>query len=459
MKIDKSLIAKYNQAAPRYTSYPPANYFTEDFTATDYLHMLKASNSKQPENIAFYVHIPFCEQICFYCGCNALKLHKNSRVEPYIVALKKEVALVKKHLNPQRKISQIHFGGGTPNAIDIRYLKEIIETLSSDFSFIEGAEIAIECHPGLLSFDKIDALLDAGFNRFSLGIQDFDTKVLEAVNRRPAALHVEDIVNYLREKLPKVGINLDFIYGLPLQNADSFAQSIARAIKIAPDRLVTFSYAHVPWLKKHQEILQKRGLPSSEEKMAMFEAAAELMKNAGYKAIGFDHFAKAEDELSIAIENKQLHRNFQGYCTRRTTGQVYAFGVSGISQLYGGYAQNTKSIDNYIASLDADEFPIEKGLNATHEQSLVREVINQLMCNHYLHWHHLAKAINTTSEELQSTCRYQADKLEEMAKDGLLSYDSEHIEVTEIGNVLIRNIAALFDPMFESGEGKYSKTV
>lgn len=459
MTVDKSLIEKYNQAAPRYTSYPPANHFRDDFTGEDYLQMLEVSNSKQPENIAFYVHIPFCEQICFYCGCNAIKLNKYSKVGPYISALKKEIAIVKAQLDPSRKISQIHFGGGTPNAVDVRYLQEIIEELSEGFTFIDKAEIAIECHPGLLSFDKLDALLDAGFNRFSLGIQDFDDKVLKAVNRRPAAIPVEDIVSYLRSKLTTVGINLDFIYGLPLQNKDSYTQSIKKAIAIEPDRLVTFSYAHVPWLKKHQEILQKQGLPSSEQKMAMFEAAAQLMKDAGYKAIGFDHFAKANDELSVAVDNKQLHRNFQGYCTRRTTGQVYAFGVSGISQLDSGYAQNTKSIDDYITSLNADKFPIEKGLSATREQSLVREVINQLMCNQYLHWEHLAKAIGTEADELKAICGYKAEKLEDMAQDGLLHFDEEHIEVTETGSVLIRNIAALFDPMFEKGEGKYSKTV
>lgn len=459
MSVDKALIEKYNQAAPRYTSYPPANHFTDNFNAVNYFELLKSSNNGQPENIAFYVHIPFCEQICYYCGCNALKLHKNSKVETYIAALKKEISLVKAQLNPERKISQIHFGGGTPNAVDISYLKDIISTLSEGFDFINQPEIAIECHPALLDEKKIDALVDAGFNRFSLGIQDFDDEVLKAVNRRPSVLPVEDIVNYIRSKSSEFGVNLDFIYGLPLQNKDSFAQSIERAIKIEPDRLVTFSYAHVPWLKKHQEILQKKGLPSSEEKMAMFEAASELMQKAGYRAIGFDHFAKAEDELSVAVANKQLHRNFQGYCTRRTTGQVYAFGVSGISQLDGGYAQNTKSIDDYISALDKGEFATEKGLRASAEQAQVREVINQLMCNQYLNWEHLAKALNTDSEKLKATCQYNASKLEEMANDGLLSYDEAHIDVTDIGGVLIRNIAALFDPMFKSGENRYSKTV
>ena len=459
MIVNKELIEKYNQAVPRYTSYPPANHFSDNFSASNYAKLLEESNSASPQNIAFYIHIPFCQHICYYCGCNALKLNKESNIEGYIVALKKEISLVLSKLDKGRKISQIHFGGGTPNAIEAHYLKDIIATLSRDFNFIENPEIAIECHPALLTYDYIDQLADAGFNRFSLGIQDFDDAVLKVVNRRPSVLPVEDLVAYLRSKPNTVGVNLDFIYGLPLQTAESFAKSIERAINIQPDRLVTFSYAHVPWLKKHQQILQKKGLPDSESKMAMFEKASELMQKAGYQTIGFDHFAKPDDELTLALNNKQLHRNFQGYCTRRTTGQVYAFGVSGISQLNAGYVQNTKDIKTYIAALEKDILPVEKGLIASDIQRIVREVINQLMCNHYLHWQELSDLLNLTIEELKTIVNYNEAKLTDFAKDGLLTFNQEHLEVTEIGGVLIRNIAALFDPMYEQGENKYSKTV
>lgn len=459
MIINKELIEKYNQAVPRYTSYPPANHFSDDFSASNYAMLLEESNSAFPQNLAFYIHIPFCQHICYYCGCNALKLNKTSNIEVYIEALKKEIKLVTSNLEKGRKISQIHFGGGTPNAIEAHYLKDIIATLSQDFQFIENPEIAIECHPALLTYDYIDELAEAGFNRFSLGIQDFDDEVLKSVNRRPSVLPVEDLVAYLRSKPTTVGVNLDFIYGLPIQTADSFAKSIERAISIQPDRLVTFSYAHVPWLKKHQQILQKKGLPNSETKMAMFERATELMLAAGYKTIGFDHFAKANDELSLALDNKQLHRNFQGYCTRRTTGQVYAFGVSGISQLDAGYIQNTKDIKTYITALDKDVLPVEKGLIASEEQSIVREVINQIMCNQYLHWEKLADLLGLTSKELKATVNYDEKKLADFANDGLLTFNENHLEVTEVGGVLVRNIAALFDPMYEQGENKYSKTV
>lgn len=459
MTIDKRLIEKYNQAVPRYTSYPPANHFSDDFDGQEYAVLIDESNSSQSSNLAFYIHIPFCQQICYYCGCNALKLYKNSNIEEYVNALKKEITMVCSKLDKERKISQVHFGGGTPNAIEARYLKDIITTLSQDFDFIDNPEIAIECHPALLTYEYIDELADAGFNRFSLGIQDFDDEVLKAVNRRPSVLPVEDLVSYLRSKASTIGVNLDFIYGLPLQTPESFAKSIERAISIKPDRLVTFSYAHVPWLKKHQEILQKKGLPASADKMAMFEKATALMLEAGYKAIGFDHFAKPLDELSVALDNKQLHRNFQGYCTRRTTGQVYAFGVSAISQLDGAYAQNTKVIKDYISLLDSGQLPIEKGLKVSWQELIIREVINQVMCNQYIHWQQLADALLITKTELVSSIGYDEAKLQEFADDGLLNFSEEKLEVTAVGSILIRNIAALFDPALEESKNKYSKTV
>ena len=459
MTINKELIKKYNQPIPRYTSYPPANHFQNDLDRDSYLAVLKESNHSTNENLAFYFHIPFCEQICYYCGCNAQKLHKNSRIEDYVTALLKEIDLVTEHLDKQRKISQIHFGGGTPNAIDLNYLKIIITKLSSLFKFIDKPEIAIECHPALLDFEAVDALIDAGFNRLSLGIQDFDEAVLKAVNRKPSKLAVEELVTYIRNKDKHIAINLDFIYGLPLQSPDRFAKSIERAISIKPDRLVTFSYAHVPWLKKHQSILEKKGLPDPDSKMAMFEKASQLLQAANYQAIGFDHFAQANDELSIALSNKQLHRNFQGYCTRRTTGEVYAFGVTGISQLDKAYAQNTKSIEKYISSIEKGELAIEKGLLLKPQQMIVREVINQIMCNHYIHWETLATRLKISAQELKEIIGYDEKKLAPLAEDRLISFDEKELQATDIGRVLIRNIAAVFDPLYAQSQNRYSQTV
>lgn len=257
MHIPKSLLEKYNKPVPRYTSYPPANHFTSDISHARFIELVETSNQDEPANISFYVHIPFCAQICLYCGCNSMRIQKEELIEQYIEALKKEITLVTAHIDKSRKISQIHYGGGTPNVIDVKYLKTLNTLLSEEFQFIEHPEIAIECHPAHLDFAYVDALVDAGFNRISMGVQDLDEKVLAAVHRLPSRLPMRELVAYIREKYPKLGLNLDFIYGLPGQTKESFLATITEAIEIRPDRLVTFSYAHVPWVKKHQLALEK----------------------------------------------------------------------------------------------------------------------------------------------------------------------------------------------------------
>lgn len=290
MHIPKPLLEKYNKPVPRYTSYPPANHFTSDISHARFIELVETSNQDEPANISFYVHIPFCAQICLYCGCNSMRIQKEELIEQYIEALKKEITIVTAHIDKNRKISQIHYGGGTPNVIDVKYLKELNTLLSEEFQFIENPEIAIECHPAHLDFAYVDALVDAGFNRISMGVQDLDEKVLSAVHRLPSRLPMRELVAYIREKYPKLGLNLDFIYGLPGQTKESFLATIAEAIEIRPDRLVTFSYAHVPWVKKYQLALEKIGLPTAEDKMEMFALSRKLLIQSGYVAIGMDHY-------------------------------------------------------------------------------------------------------------------------------------------------------------------------
>jgi oxygen-independent coproporphyrinogen-3 oxidase len=256
-----------------------------------------------------------------------------------------------------------------------------------------------------------------------------------------------------------MAVNLDFIYGLPKQTAVNFSETISKAIELKPDRLVTFSYAHVPWVSKIQKKLEKEGLPAPDEKIKMYEAAYSLMTQNGYEAIGMDHYANASDELTMARRNKQLHRNFQGYCTRRTTGQVYAFGVTGISQLEGIYAQNTKSIDEYIATINKGELTTIKGYALTLEQIVVREVITELMCNEQIVWSHLGEILGMTSEEVKSHTTYNAELLQQFADDGIITLSDEKIQITEDGQLFIRNVAASFDPLLKSGQTNFSKPV
>lgn len=459
MRIPKRLLDKYNVPVPRYTSYPPANHFTGSFGESDFTGMIETSNSRNPQNIAIYIHIPFCEKICFYCGCNSCSIGNGSQIDPYMKAVKREIELVSRFIDKNRKISQIHYGGGTPNSIDISYIRELNEFLFSEFRFTDDPEIAIECNPAYLDYNYIDALLDAGFNRFSLGIQDFNRDILKSVNRLPSAIPPVELFSYLKSSGRKTGVNFDFIYGLPGQTISSFTRTMETAAAIRPDRLVTFSYAHVPWLKKHQQILEKLGLPSAEEKTGMFMAAYDLLTEKGYQPIGLDHFVLPADELYTSLLDGMLHRNFQGYCTRLTTGQVYAFGVTAISQLDDGYFQNRKEIKDYISDVQMGKLPVERGYILSDEEKITREAITTLMCNKSLNIKYLADDLNTSGELVRNSLKLDEPVFKELESDELIVYSDGDIMVTETGSFFIRNIAASIDKAYSAKVHTYSKPV
>ncbi len=459
MEIDKLLIDKYNIPVPRYTSYPPANHFEQTFTDEDYFRLIAESNSGNPENIAIYIHIPFCKKICFYCGCNTALYKGESLVADYIAALKKEIRVVSKHIDKRRKVSQIHYGGGTPNAIDVAYLEQINQLLFDLFEFIPKPEIAIECHPGHLNELYLRRLLNAGFNRFSLGIQDFDNEVLATVNRDPSAMPIVDIINILKQDQPDVSVNFDFIYGLPGQTVERFRQTIEQAVALRPDRLVTFSYAHVPWVKKHQKILEKKGLKTSTEKIDLFLNSREILLQAGYGSIGLDHYVLPEDELNHALQNNQLHRNFQGYCTRRTTGQVYAFGVSSISQLENAYLQNEKDTVAYIRLIKEGKMAVKNGLEISSNQKNIRGVIEKIMCNKKLDLNRFCEENKINMAQFQQITQFDPVGLNDYISDGLIQFENNILTITDVGSFFIRNIAAFFDPALKQMEKQYSKSV
>ncbi len=457
--IDQDLLQKYNKPVPRYTSYPPANFFTDEFKEADFRNALTESNDQRPENISFYFHIPFCKQMCYFCGCNSYGIKNDHIIHDYIQALKAEIKTVVKYIDKRRPISQIHYGGGTPNAIPVKYLQEINEMLLSTFPSIDKPEIAIECNPAYLTFEQMDGLKKAGFKRFSLGIQDFNPDVLKTVNREMPSMPVKVIMDYLKKDDQEVAINLDFIYGLPKQTPESFAWAIEQAVALKPDRLVTFSYAHVPWVSKIQKKLEKAGIPGGEDKMKMFDEGFKLLSQNGYRAIGLDHFALESDELTLAYDNKTLHRNFQGYCTTRTTGQVYALGVTAISQLNGVYAQNTKSIAEYIEAANKGEIPVIKGYKLNNEQRIIREVITEFMCNEQVVWDEIGARYSKTGEEIRNTIKYDLAALKEFEADGIINISEDKIEATEEGLILIRNVAASFDPLLTNSTKTFSKSV
>ena len=454
--MNETLFKKYNVPVPRYTSYPTANEF-EPFDAHRYLKAVETSNDAAADNISFYIHVPFCRHLCHYCGCNSVAMAQPKRIEEYFETLHQELDLLLPHLRKDRRISQIHYGGGSPSSMPLPLIRGINEHLLSAFSTIDKPEIAIECHPGYLESNDWQYLLDSGFNRFSLGIQDFNTDVLRTVNRRPSLLPVADIMEILRKGGAKV--NFDFIYGLPKQTTTEFVSTIQTAISLHPNRLVTFSYAHLPSLFKRQMILEKAGLPLQTEKLKMFEEASKKLQSAGYMPIGMDHFVLPDDDLNVALQHHTLHRNFQGYCPRRITAQVYAFGVSGISQLDAAYAQNTKDISAYMAQVNAGQMPIQRGYALAPWQRITREVIECIMCNNAINWHDMAQRLHVSVDEIKQAIHYNETELQTLQADGLIAFDADSVEITPDGLPFVRNVAAAFDPMMRHNHRLFSKPV
>ena len=458
MLSKKELLKKYNQSGPRYTSYPPATFFDSKFSNSDHERHIVESNNENPKNISIYIHIPFCPQICHFCGCTTESGYTKPFLERYVDAVIKEIDHVAKKIDKKRKVTQVHWGGGTPNAISYRYIERITNKLYDEFEFASVYEMAIECNPAHLEFRHIELLKKFGFNRISLGIQDFRNDVLEAINRKPSKHPIEKIVSKIKSE-GFTGTNIDLVYGLPLQTVSSFKNTVERAIELKTERLVTFSYAHVPSVLPRQKILEKIGFPSSNDKASMYENSYKKFVNSGYISIGMDHYSLPEDEFAVALKNKNLHRNFQGYCTRETTGQVYAFGASAISQLNSAYSQNIKNAAQYIKAIETNNLAIFRGYSVTKEQKLIRDVINNLMCNYYVDFNDIANNNEISIDELYEIIDFSYENFDDFIEDGILEIKNEKVNVFENGRLFTRNIAMKFDPLVKKNIGTYSKTI
>ena len=458
MLSKKELLKKYNQSGPRYTSYPPATFFDSKFSNSDHERHIIESNNENPKNISIYIHIPFCPQICHFCGCTTESGYTKPFLERYVDAVIKEIDHVAKKIDKKRKVTQVHWGGGTPNAISYRYIERITNKLYDEFEFASVYEMAIECNPAHLEFRHIELLKKFGFNRISLGIQDFRNDVLEAINRKPSKHPIEKIVSKIKSE-GFTGTNIDLVYGLPLQTVSSFKNTVERAIELKTERLVTFSYAHVPSVLPRQKILEKIGFPSSNDKASMYENSYKKFVNSGYISIGMDHYSLPEDEFAVALKNKNLHRNFQGYCTRETTGQVYAFGASAISQLNSAYSQNIKNAAQYIKAIEANNLAIFRGYSVTKEQKVIRDVVNNLMCNYYVDFNNIANNNKISINELYEIIDFSYENYDDFNEDGILEIENEKVNVFENGRLFTRNIAMKFDPLVKKNIGTYSKTI
>lgn len=382
---------------------------------------------------------------------------KRKKVNEYLKAVHTEIDKVTALLDNGRMIAQIHYGGGSPTSIPVECLRELNEHMRERFQTIRDPEIAIECHPGYLDESYWEALTQAGFNRISLGVQDFDEKVLKTVNRRASLLPMETIFGILRNA--GVRINMDFIYGLPHQTVQSFSQTIRRAIQLQPDRLVTFSYAHVPWVNKSQLLLEKAGLPAGEEKAICTTRQGNFLKKPGTKPWVWTTLYDRTTNFLLLYKRSSFTAIFRDTAPARTTGQVYAFGVTGISQLSTAYSQNIKDITAYIETINQGGFAVTKGYSLSYEEQLTREAIESLMCNGSLDWEELARQAGISSETYRAATAFNPERMNEFASDGLITWSEHNIQLTPKGTIFVRNVAASLDKLMLHTTKSFSKPV
>lgn len=455
--IDKEQYKKYDIQGPRYTSYPPAPHFNNRFTDRNYRDALIRSNlNKDSQELSLYFHIPFCDTLCYFCGCNMFVTRNRERIKRYIQYLKKEIDLVANYLLPERIVTQIHWGGGTPTHLTPDEIDELAKYINKKFNIKNNAEISCEVDPRELTKEHLIALRNNGFNRISLGVQDFSDKVQAAVNRIQPESLTSQVIQWIRE-LKFDSLNIDLMYGLPFQTIESFETTLNKVLEISPDRIAVFNYAHVPWMKKHMEMIKTEDLPPADVKLNILQLTINKLTEAGYVFIGMDHFAKPNDELSIALNEKKLYRNFQGYSTHSGT-DLIAFGVSGISQLKDVYAQNVKKEVEYFNLIDQGRLPIEKGYMLTDDDQLRRKVIMKLMCDYELDIETIEKEFYINFNEYFSTA---IEKLKELIDDNLVEISERKIKAKGMGIMMIRNIAMMFDGFIERNDvlSKYSRTL
>lgn len=458
MKVDIDLLTKYNRPGPRYTSYPTAVQFSTDFSAADYAEEIRATNAGgDMPDLSLYFHLPFCKTMCYFCGCTTIITKKLDKIDTYLRSLEREIDTIAGMIHPDRKIVQLHWGGGTPSYLSDDQITELMRLIHDRFNFADDAEVSMEIDPRNLSDDFLPVIRRAGFNRVSFGVQDVNPEVQQAINRvQPDELN-EFVVTESRA-LDFDSVNIDLIYGLPYQTASSFAGTLDKVLALDPDRFAIFNYAHVPWLKPHQKVMPVDAMPSAEERLNILKLTIERLTDAGYQYLGMDHFAKPNDELSVAAREGTLHRNFQGYTTRGHA-EIYAMGMSSISQLKNVYAQNEKSEPAYRERIDKGEIPTHAGYRLNDDDHLRRYVIMQIMCNSVLQKADVEKRFGIQFDA------YFADALGRMGEfvsDGLLTLHSDRLEVSEEGRLVIRNIAMEFDAHLSRDAGsetRFSRTV
>ncbi|MEQ6341775.1 MAG: oxygen-independent coproporphyrinogen III oxidase [Gammaproteobacteria bacterium] len=454
--FDPVLIRRYDTSGPRYTSYPTAVQFHEGFTDADYRAAALATNSAASP-LSLYFHIPFCDTVCFYCGCNKVVTKDRSRAAPYLARLFKEIELQGALFDRSRTVDQLHWGGGTPTFISHDEMRELMRVTGEYFTLRtdDSGEYSIEIDPREVGAETIALLREIGFNRMSMGVQDFDPQVQKAVNR----IQSEEVTLAVLAEARRCGfksVSIDLIYGLPFQSVASFARTLDKVIAVNPDRLSVFNYAHLPELFKPQRRINEADLPSPAEKLDILSMTIERLAQAGYVYIGMDHFAKPDDELAIAQRSRTLYRNFQGYSTHADC-DLIAMGTTAIGKVGNTYSQNVRGIDDYYQRLDAGQLPVFRGIELSHDDLLRREIITQLICHFELDIPAIERQFGINYHAYFN--REQKDLLS-MQNDGLLQINELNVHVLPAGRLLIRNICMVFDAYLREKAGqRYSKVI
>ena len=445
LEVPKELLARYATSAPRYTSYPTAVDWEKDpgraFQPETYGDRLRAAaEARSDEPISLYTHVPYCAELCLFCGCNVQISRSDERRERYLKAVDDELTFLEGTGIQARPVQQFHWGGGTPTSLTLPQLERLFTSIMSRFKFTKNAEVSIEVDPRVTSHEQVELLCKLGFGRISMGIQDFQSDVQKAIKRVQSEEQTRALIDASRAA-GMSSVNVDLIYGLPHQTRASFAETVGKTIDIRPERVALFHYAHVPWMKSHQNAMDSSAMPGAEEKLDIFADSIAAFSQAGYVYLGLDHFALPGDELSLAAENGTLHRNFMGYTTQRGR-EMVSIGVSSIGEIDGTYVQNIANEPEYVKLSEERGYATYRGHTMSEEDRLRRDVILELMCNGRIDKRRIERDHGVEFDETFAT---ELAELGPMATDGLVTLGADLIELTNIGQVLMRNVAVPFD--------------
>lgn len=454
--VTPELLARYDRPGPRYTSYPTAPVWRDDFGDTGYREALARASMREHEPLSLYIHIPFCHERCAFCGCNVIISRKEGVEDHYLDYVARELELVSGVLGKRRRLSQMHWGGGTPTFLGPDAMRRLFSSVSNHFDIEFSAELAIEVDPRITSREQIEILRQLGFNRISMGVQDLDPLVQCEIHRNQSEEQTRRMFSWCREA-GFSGINMDLIYGLPGQQLDRWSETIRKVIEIAPDRLAVYSYAYLPDKLHNQRHIDAEKLPDVKLKFELFAAARSMFIEAGYRTIGMDHFALPHDELSHAVDERRLNRNFMGYTVVPAT-DMLGVGVSAIGEIGGCYAQNEKKLSRYYEALDGGSFATACGCNLSPDDTIRSWVIRQIMCNFYLDKVELQNKFGVTFNEYFAA---EAPDLDRLESDGFLHIEGGALHVLPLGQAFVRNIAMVFDAYLRnpSAPHRFSRTV